>query len=228
MNTAIIAAGGTGVRMGGTTPKQFMDAEGRPLIVYALEMFNRHDSVDEIIVVCPDEYRQLLLKIADDYGINKLARVAPAGSSRQASVYNGLIAASPDTRIVLVHDAARPLVTGRMITNCIESAERYGACGTVIPAEDTVIESADGLFISSMPPRTTMYNMQTPQCFNYAVLLDAHGRFLNAAATDDCRLAIDAGYTVALVKGDKSNLKITTAEDLILFRELLEINKNRL
>ena len=215
-NAAVIAAGGAGARMGAGLPKQFMEINGKPLIVYCLEVFESHADIGEIIAACPEKYFQLLKAMVADFKITKLCKLAAAGKSRQESVYNGLELVSPDTDIVLIHDAARPFIEHRMITDNIKCAAEHGACGTVFPAEDTIVTGAGG-FIGAFATRDCTYHMQTPQSFKYDVITGAHRRFINGPpATDDCGLAMWAGAKVAFVMGDKSNLKVTTREDVAL------------
>jgi len=219
INAAIIAAGGLGARMRAEKPKQFLEINGKPLIIYSLETFENHGEIGEIVAVCPEDYFPLLKKTAAEYKIHKLIKMAAAGVSRQASVYNGLKLVSPDTDIVIVHDAARPFVTLQMITDNIRRAAEHGACGTVLPAEDTIVTADDRGFINAFTPREVTFHMQTPQGFEYKILLDAHKRFAaDPPATDDCSLAMRAGVKVAFVGGDKSNIKITTPEDISLMQ----------
>ena len=219
INTAIIAAGGTSARMGADRPKQFMEINGKPLIIYCLEIFESHGAIDEIIAACPADYFSTLKKMAACYKISKLKKIAAAGESRQASVYNGLALVSPETDIVVVHDAARPFVDHRMITDNILSAAEHGACGTVFPAVDTIVTAGAGGYIEAFTPRDSTFHMQTPQSFKYKILYDAHKRFKNdPPATDDCSLAMRAGAKVAFVMGGKSNFKVTTPGDVASMR----------
>jgi len=222
MTSAIIAAGGVGQRMDKDVPKQFMYINGKPLIMYVLDIFTAHDEIDEIIIPCHETYIDTLTSLTSKYINKKPIRIVPAGKNRQESVYNGLMNVSVQTKIILVHDACRPLVSPGIISKTIEAAASHGAAGTAAPSDDTVVVSRDGFFIDETPPRNEIYLMQTPQCFKYEILLDAHEKYRDAApATDDCQLVSNAGGKVALVIGDKTNFKITTRDDFNFFEMLI-------
>jgi len=222
MNSVIIAAGGSGTRMNSAIPKQFISVSGKPLIVYTLSVFNDHKDIDEIIVACHEQYIDELKDWILFYGLNKVARIVPAGKSRQESVYNGLNAVSLKTKIVLIHDAARPLVTGSIIGENILAAELHGAVTTAVISDDTLVKSENGLFIDEPLSREMIYRIQTPQSFKYKIIKDAHEKNkYNPPAADDCGLVSDSGGKIAIVKGDKINFKITTEDDLSLFEKII-------
>ena len=216
MNTAIIVAGGSGLRIGGDIPKQFLEAHGKPIIITCVENFDRHDEIHQVIVVCRPEYAGFVLQKAKEFGIRKLKSIADAGKTRQESVLSGLSAAA-GSDIVLIHDAARPLVSQRIISDNIHAVKTQGAAVTAIPAIDTTFISKDGVFAGQSLARDEMFRAQTPQSFRYDLILSAHKSANAANATDDCQLALAAGYKVAIVKGDELNFKITTPEDLERF-----------
>ena len=222
MVSVIIAAGGTGNRMGAGMPKQFIEVFGKPLIIYTIEAFNNHPGVDEIIIPCHNDYKNKISSWVTQYGLSKVKSTVPAGINRKESVFNGLKNIKNTTSIVLIHDAVRPLVSNRIISENIEKAIKYGAAGTAVPAEDTVIKSKEGLFIDEVPKRNEIYNIQTPQSFKYDIIMDAHKSFFGTDATDDCQLVLKTGVNVALVLGDKINFKITTPEDMLLFELLIK------
>ena len=224
MNTVIIAAGGSGARMGADAPKQFIEVLNKPLIIYTLEIFERNTDTDEIIISCVSGYIEKLWAWADAYGLKKIKRIVPAGNNRQKSVYNGLAAASDKNKsgIITVHDAVRPLVAEKTIRETVLSVQKNGAAGAALPVEDTIVSSKDGAFIRDVQDRSVLYRMQTPQSFAYDILWEAHtkqGR--TPDATDDCRLVLDTGRRVAIVPGDKYNIKITTRDDLELFKRMI-------
>lgn len=222
MNTVIIAAGGSGLRMGGETPKQFIEVGGKPIIIMCMEKFERHGQIDEIIAVCRTEYMEWLKDRAREFGISKLRRLAPPGATRRESVLNGLRAVSDETDVVLIHDAARPLVTERIISDNIAGAEFHGAVVTAIPASDTIFRSEDGLAVTEVLKRSELYHAQTPQSFRYEIIMRAHlNANADADATDDCRLAMAAGYKVVPVRGDGLNFKITTPGDLARLKAIV-------
>lgn len=208
--TAIIVAGGRGQRLGADQPKQLLDLGGRSMLQHSVDAFDAHPSVREIIVVLPRDVQESVT-IRTDAAL----RLATGGVRRQDSVASGLAAASPEAGIVLVHDAARPFVTGGVITRVIEAADTYGAALPARRASDTVKRAAPagGQVIETIP-RETIWLAQTPQGFRRDVLADAIGKNGGADATDEAMMAERAGYPVHLVEGDEDNLKITTLQDL--------------
>ncbi|NLC46770.1 MAG: 2-C-methyl-D-erythritol 4-phosphate cytidylyltransferase [Firmicutes bacterium] len=232
MNVAMILAGGVGKRMGtGEVPKQYIDIYGKPIIVHTLEVFDLHEEIDGIVVVLSQQWQTEMKTWLRQYDLNKVICLAEAGETRQASIYNGLCAldgrASEDD-IVLIHDAVRPLLSRRIISENIEAAKAYGAVDTVIPSADTIIKSTDGSMLHSVPLRKELYLGQTPQSFKYGLIKAVHEKARAdkiADASDDCQLVIRYGHQVKLVQGDKLNFKITIAEDLLLLKALLKLGK---
>lgn len=229
MNIAIILAGGSGTRMGSDVPKQFLDIYGKPLVVHTLESFDINQDVDFIAVVCKEEWIEEIKIWIRKYGINKVKWIIEGGKTRQESIYNALLELEcGNDDIVLIHDAARPLVSQRIITENIKYANKYGAVDTVIPSPDTIVESKNNNIIEKIPNRKYLYLGQTPQSFRFELIKKAHLSAIKnnkLDATDDCQLILDLNEEVFLVKGDKLNFKITTFEDLILFKALVKLNK---
>lgn len=218
---AVIVAAGRGTRMGAADNKIFLPLSGRPVLAHALGAFERCAKVSRIaIVVAPGE-EERIAAIARENDISKLAAIVPGGAERQDSVYLGLEAL--DTEGVLVHDAARPLVTPAQIEACCLAAEAHGASALAVPVKDTIkIADEDG-FIVATPERRALRAVQTPQAFRRAELMEAHRRARadGATATDDAMLLERLGRKVAIVDGDYGNLKITTPEDLPVAELLL-------
>ena len=141
MNTAIILAGGVGSRMGVDRPKQFLMVQDKPIISYCLDIFQKHDEIDSVVVVVSEQWQDFVEEYAAKYGVTKIKGYAPAGKSRQHSIYNGLKCIDenvPDTDIVIVHDAARPLVTSDMVTEVVKASKRFSAVTVGHPMTDTV------------------------------------------------------------------------------------------
>lgn len=214
--TAIIAAGGAGRRLGGATPKQLLELDGRSILEHSVDVFSAHPDVAETIVVLPPD-----LAIAPPAWLGARAprvRVVPGGERRQDSVANGFDAADPGADVLLVHDAARPFVTAAVISRVIDAAAAHGAAIAAIPVSDTVKRvdrRPDETVIVDTIPRDALYLAQTPQGFAREVLRDAVALGRSGVdATDEAMLAERAGYSVRLVDGAASNVKITTAEDL--------------
>ncbi len=225
MNAALILSGGSGTRMGEDCPKQFLPIGGVPILCRTVQSFCSHPEIDCIMVVCSadmlDQTRSLLLP----FHTKKPLFFASGGKTRQASSKNGLLALSaqctqPD--IVLIHDAARPLIPHSVISRCIAGAKTHGACTAAIPTQDTIAAAdADG-FIHCIPDRSMLHQIQTPQAFSFSLILQAHLSLSgDAAVTDDTAVARLAGHDVFIVQGDKRSLKITTKEDLRFAESLL-------
>ena len=225
MNAALILSGGSGTRMGTDCPKQFLPIGGVPILCRTVQSFCSHPEIDCIMVVCSDDMldqtRSLLLPLHT----KKPLFFAPGGKTRQASSKNGLLALSaqctqPD--IVVIHDAARPLIPHSVISRCIAGAKMHGACTAAVPSQDTVAAADVDGRIRSIPDRSTLYQIQTPQAFSFSLILQAHVSLsVDAAVTDDTAVARLAGHDVFIVQGDKRSLKVTTKEDLRFAESLL-------
>ncbi|WP_195218199.1 2-C-methyl-D-erythritol 4-phosphate cytidylyltransferase [Turicibacter sanguinis] len=231
MNIAIILAGGSGTRMGSDIPKQFIDIYGKPLIIHTLESFDSNSGIDVIAVACKKEWHEDMKIWIRKFGINKVKWLIDGGETRQQSTYNALVAIEKEISendIVIVHDAARPLISQRIIDDNIEGAKLYGAVDTVIPTADTIIKSKDSVTIKDVPIRKELYLGQTPQSFKYEVLRNAHENAIKndlKDKTDDCQLVLQIGKDVNLINGDKLNFKITTFEDLLLLKAVIKLGK---
>lgn len=234
MNIALIVAAGSGSRMGNADkPKQFLPIYGKPLMIHTIEAFEVHDEIDAIVVVTNEAYIDQVKVWCKQYDLGKIKAVVSGGDSRQISVHNGLqavkaISKDPKNDIVLIHDAARPLISQRIITDNIRVCEKYDAVDTVIKASDTIVRSVNEESISDIPPRNELYQGQTPQSFKLSLILDAHEYVKTHAVnnvTDDCKLVLSLGKEVRLVEGSKQNFKITTFDDLMMLKALLKIGK---
>ncbi|EHJ02134.1 2-C-methyl-D-erythritol 4-phosphate cytidylyltransferase [Clostridium sp. DL-VIII] len=230
MNIGIILAGGIGSRMGLVDqPKQFIDVYGKPILIHTLEAFDMHSEIDAVAVVCLPEWQEDVRIWLRRYEINKVKWLIDAGKTRQESIYNGLKAIRADVAdedIVVIHDSARPLISNRIISDNIAGAKEYKAVDTVIPASDTIVKSLDGEKIHSVPLRKELYMGQTPQSFEYKLIMETHKYAQENViidATDDCQLVLKREIPVQLVQGDKLNFKITTMEDLVLLKAIVKI-----
>lgn len=234
MNIALIVAAGSGSRMGNADkPKQFLPIYGKPLMIHTIEAFEVHDEIDAIVVVTNEAYIDQVKVWCKQYDLGKIKAVVSGGDSRQISVHNGLqavkaISKDPSNDIVLIHDAARPLISQRIITDNIRVCEKYDAVDTVIKASDTIVRSVNEETISDIPARNELYQGQTPQSFKLSLILDAHEYVKTHEVnnvTDDCKLVLSLGKEVRLVEGSKQNFKITTFDDLMMLKALLKIGK---
>ena len=207
--TAIIAAGGTGRRLGASVPKQLLELGDRSILQRSVDAFVTHPQVDEVVVVLPDA-----LAAQPPEWLGRV-RVVAGGDRRQDSVANAVDALDDRSDVVLVHDAARPFVTAEVISRTIAAAAEYGAAVAAVPVHDTVKRVDDARVIVETLPRQDIFLAQTPQGFRRDVLREAValGR-QGVAATDEAALAERAGHAVKVVDGDAANVKITTAADL--------------
>lgn len=227
-NIALITAAGKGTRLVGVgIPKQFLRVNGKPILIYSAESFNSNKSIDEIYIITSKEHIEEVERLCRQYNINKLKLVVEGGQTRQESVLNGLVSMKSqgvnDDDIVLIHDGARPLIDDSIINRNIEACLKHQAVETVIPLTDTVIKSSSGEIFDELADRNELYQVQTPQTFNFKLIFDAHKRFESLKlATDDAQLVHNIGKPVHLVEGNKKNLKITTIEDLNLMESLLK------
>jgi 2-C-methyl-D-erythritol 4-phosphate cytidylyltransferase len=210
--------------MGATARKQFVKIAGRPIIAYTLDVFERTSLVDHMVIVVPrDAIDWVRDEIVAEYGYKKVHAIVYGGETRQESVANGLKALKSGTRKVLIHDAVRPLVSETLIRRVLDASEKTGAAITAVPAKDTVKRVESGDIVGTLD-RRLLWLAQTPQCFNYEVIVAAHnkaqGRNLDAA--DDAALVEASGVKVAVAVGSYSNLKMTAPEDLPMFEYFLE------
>lgn len=212
----IILAGGSGQRMGGNLPKQFLPLGERPVIIETISRFSSLEEVTGILVVIPEQYRPLTEEILKSHPEPKVLALITGGASRRESAWNALAARdfSPDD-IILVHDAARPFVSAVSIRGCIEGASRSGAAGLYLPASDTITEIHDEQ-VTAIPDRSSLYYTQTPQAFRYDVLERGHRAARDHPEkpwTDDVSLVLALGEPVQAVPGDPQNIKVTTPFD---------------
>lgn len=227
---ALLLAGGRGSRMGTGIPKQFLPLCGVPVILRTLSAFADCDAIDGICLVCHPDFRAEMENLLAAAGISKPITLADGGADRRQSVFSGLRAMErecPEDAAVLIHDAARPLVSQEVIRRCIRTVERYGAANTVYPSENTMILSPDGAYAAQHPPRESCYTVQTPQGFVIKEILAAHRAYENLAepfpVTDDCGLyAAMTGRQPRLCLGEKGNIKITTRLDLYFAQAILQ------
>lgn len=225
INSAVIAAGGSGTRMGGNVPKQFVRIGGIPIIVRTLLKFETCSDIDEIIVVIRDCDIETVKILLDEYKITKRTRIVKGGATRQASVLNGINAASG--RFVFIHDAARPFVTPEQISEVVSETHRFGAATLGVPIKDTLKTVKKDGMISETVDRENKYSIQTPQGFEIEMIRAAHreAERKGVSVTDDCALAELSGASVKVVEGSSLNIKLTTPEDIILAEGILNSEK---
>lgn len=219
--SAVIVSAGNSTRMGGIN-KQFLELDGAPVIVKTINMFQRCQMIDEIIVVTRESDIDEIAKLVKEYDFTKVFNIVPGGETRQLSVYEGVTATSNIADLVVIHDGARPLVTIEVIEETIKTAAEYGAAATGVKVKDTVKVVDDNDNIIDTPDRAYMRFIQTPQVFDKKLYLDAVNTVENSKDfTDDCMLIEAFGKTVKYVGGDYENIKITTPEDIELAENYL-------
>ena len=216
---AIIPAAGTGVRMGGGTPKQFLSLEGIPIFVHTLRKFVASDAIDEIFLALRAEDMERTQTDVEREHFPKLVRLVCGGVTRQETVARALAEAAPTTEVVVVHDAVRPFIELEMIQRVVEAARKDGAAILGIPSVDTVKQVERHTILGTIP-RERIVLAQTPQAFRYEIIQEA---FARAAAdgfngTDESSLVERLGYTVTVLMGSDRNIKITKPSDLPLAR----------
>ncbi len=224
MNIAIIVAAGSGKRFGSSTPKQFLEINGKPLLLHTLEKFETSAAIDEYIVVLPsDEFINYFRKISENIKFPKLKSTITGGKTRAESVWNGLQEIDVSScKIVAVHDGVRPFVTGEEIANTINKAKETGAACLVAPVTDTIKRVENGKIVETID-RNILKRALTPQAFRFEIIKRAfENADLSETATDECFLVESAGYEISFVEGSSNNIKITHAEDLRLAEFLLE------
>ena len=226
MNVAVLLAGGSGRRMGGPEPKQFIMVSGRSILEHSIRAFHSHEQVDEIVIVAHADYIDRIREIAAPYP--KVKHIVPGGKER----YDSSLAAIGIYRSVrsdlnlLIHDAVRPLVSQRIISDCIAALATYKAVDVAIPCTDTIVEvNAEG-HICHITPRAMLRNVQTPQCFRIETIAEAYEKGLadpDFITTDDCGVVHRylPEEPIYVVEGETTNIKVTYPEDLILAEKIL-------
>lgn len=235
MNIALIIAGGSGQRMKQEVPKQFLNVNDKPVIIYTLTAFQSHPDIDEIGVVCIDGWHDILAAYARQYRIDKLKWIVPGGSNGQSSIRNGVFEAErryTGDDILLVHDAIRPLVSHEIISDCIVQCKQYGSAITVTPCNTAVLWKQEKESVESQQviSRDQLAMTQTPQAFPVATLAEVHKQALQRGITDSvasCTLMVEMGWDVHFSIGAETNIKLTTQDDLDIFRALLALNRRK-
>lgn len=213
---AVILAGGNGTRMGVDIPKQYLSINGKPIIIYSAEVFQNHNYIDGIIVICSNNYIDHVKGIFQQYKISKLIKVCYGGATRQLSSYNSVkLKECKNDDIILIHDAARPFISSKIITNLINSVKDDFSSAVYVNMSDSIIRTNSD-FVEEYIPRNEIYYAQTPQAFKKRIILECHQKAINENIefTDDASMVHHYGYQVKKVAGDKMNFKITTTEDL--------------
>ena len=231
-NVGLLIAGGSGNRMHQDIPKQFITVNERPVIVYTLEAFEKHPEIDAIAVVCIEGWEQVLWAYAKQFNITKLQYIVPGGKNGQDSIRNGVYELEKHfdkDDIVLIHDAIRPMVSAEIISDNIRVARECGNAITVIPCAEAMMQTEDGVVSVGSYPRDRLKRTQTPQAFKIGDICDLHRRALEAGITNSvasCTLKIEMGEQVYFSAGSEKNIKLTTVEDIDIFKALLTASRS--
>lgn len=219
---AVIVAGGKGLRMGSSVPKQMMPVNGKPIILRTLEPFIRCPEIAEIVIVASPSIIADFTALLDNEDIEAPVIVVSGGSERQQSVMNGLAAVSEDIDVVAIHDAVRPFITAALISECVHTAHEKGAATVMRRCKETVKAVEDGCIVETVD-RSRLWVAQTPQAFRRKLILESHRKAAadGFVATDDCMVVEYCGHTVRVIEGNDSNIKITTPTDLLIAEEIL-------
>lgn len=223
---AVILAGGSGTRLGGNLPKQFLEVNDKMIITYTLEAFQNHELIDEIVIVCSQEHFNFVESEIKGH-FNKLQKVVTGGQERYHSSLAAISACDDgEEKKILIHDGVRPLVKKEIISNCITKLDTYNAVGVGIATTDTIWSVKDNC-IASIPDRRTIYRAQTPQGFKLSTIKEAYKIALkdkNMLSTDDCGVVMHylPDEKISTVMGDEKNIKITRKEDLVLFESIIK------
>ena len=221
MNIALILSGGTGTRLGSDIPKQYIKVRGRMIIDYCLETFINNENIDYIQIVADKAWRDEL-----DISNEKFKGFSNPGANRQLSIYNGLTDIkkyADDDSLVMIHDAARPLLKAELINACFDAASSFDGVIPVLPMKDTVYLSEDGRRISSLIDRSSIYAGQAPEVFKLGKYYEANEALLPdkiLTINGSTEPAIISGMDITMIPGDESNFKITTKADLMRFEEM--------
>ena len=233
MNIALILSGGTGTRLGADIPKQYIEVSGKPVIAYCMETLFQHKCVDAVHIVADYEWKEKIREwMESDKEIlsfkKKFHGFSEPGENRQLSILNGLTDIqqyAKDTDLVLIHDAARPLLSERLIKDCFEAAEGHDGVLPVLSMKDTIYGSSDGRRITALLKREELFAGQAPEVFQLGKYYEANQKLLPEqilTINGSAEPAILTGLDVVMIPGDEGNFKITTKEDLERFREMVE------
>ena len=234
MNYALIIAGGSGNRMGQDIPKQFINVYDKPVIIYTLEAFQKHPEIDFIQVVCIDGWHDILKAYAKQFSITKLINVVSGGNSAQESIRNGVnslkdICKNDD--LVIIHDGVRPLVDDFVLSDVIVKAKKYGNAVTSMPYNEQIFKIYDDFSTKEYIPRDTLRRVSTPQAYTFKKLFDSYEKAFsenigigNSSYTNT--MMVELGETLYFAAGSDKNIKLTTKDNLEMFKAFLKMDKD--
>ena len=233
MNIAIIIAGGVGSRMGLNIPKQFITIYGKPIIIYTMECFQRHPMIDSIELVCLDGWQETAEKYAKEYSITKLSNIITGGETGQESIRNGVFAlkdscTADDT--IIIHDGIRPLVDEAVLSDVIIKCKKYGNAVTSLPYNEQIFIIDDEISTTKYIPRETIRRVSTPQAYNYKLLLDKYTEAFEKkigiyGSSYTNTMMVELGVRLYFAAGSDKNIKLTTQDDLEIFKGYINSHK---
>ena len=232
-NIALIFAGGSGTRMNAQSkPKQFLELHGKPIIIYTLEVFEKHPDIDGIVVACVEDWIPYLQKLLKKFEITKVKEIVSGGSTGQESIYNALSLAVkhyPQNSLVLIHDGVRPLIYDTTISDNIASAKEYGSCITCVQTTETLMIMNDDNSLH-IPPRSKSLLARAPQTYVLSEIWEAHQKAKAEGINnfiDSCTMMNHYGKKLHTVIGPEENIKITNPSDFYIFRAIKEVRDNQ-
>lgn len=234
MNIALIIAGGSGHRMEQSIPKQFINIYDKPVLIYTLEGFQKHPQIDAIEVVCIDGWQDILRAYANQFGITKLKWIIPGGSSGQESIRNGvynLEGICSDDDIVVIHDGIRPMVDNEVLSDVLVVCEKYGNAVTSMPYNEQIFVIDNEKSTTQYIPRETLRRVSTPQAYKFGKLLWAYKKAFSEeigiyGSSYTNTMMVDLGERLYFAQGSDKNIKLTTKDDLELFKAYLKMDKD--
>ena len=234
MNHAIIIAGGSGSRMGQDIPKQFINVYDKPIIIYTLEGFQRHPEIDSITVVCIDGWQDMLNAYAKQFEITKLARIVKGGNTGQESIRNGVESLRDSAKkddVVIIHDGIRPLIDASVLSDVIGKCKKYGNAITSLPYNEQLFVTSNGIDTQEYIPREKLRRVSTPQAYVYELLAKSYKKAFEEeigiyGSSYTNTMMVELGETLYLAAGSDKNIKLTTKDDIELFKAYLNIEND--
>lgn len=231
MITAIIIAGGVGKRMGQDIPKQFIIIEGKPIIIYTLESFQKHPQIDRILVVCKEGWEETLWAYVKEFNLSKVQWIIRGGRIGQESINNGVQFLKEHSSLedtIIIHDGIRPLVDELVLSDVIVKCKEHGNAVTSLPYNEQIFIKTTDETTNQYVDRNTLRRVSTPQAYTYGKLLEAYNRAIteNIGMTDSSytnTMMVDLGETLYFAAGSDKNIKLTTTDDLELFKAYLKM-----
>lgn len=234
MNVALVIAGGTGKRVGQDIPKQFINVNDKPVLIYTLEAFQKHPEIGAIEVVCLDGWHDILKAYAKQFGIDKMKWVVSGGNTCQESIRNGVFFLKDKCQkddIVIIHDGIRPMIAEEVLSDVIITCQKYGNGVSSLDYNEQIFRKKNDVSTEEYIPRDTLKRVQTPQAYKFNRLLWAYEKAFKEeigiyGSSYTNTMMVDLGETLYFAKGSDKNLKITTSDDFEIFKALLGIKKS--